>query len=69
MDETEGLLRILRERARWHGRSLAQELRAILDTVENGTSPNPQPPIRVATGRTGGNSTWSREKIYGDEGR
>ena len=69
MDETEGLVRILRERARRHGRSLEQELRAILDTAENGPGPAPLPPIRLATVRTAGSSSWSREEIYGDEGR
>jgi antitoxin (DNA-binding transcriptional repressor) of toxin-antitoxin stability system len=67
MDETEGLVRILRERARRHGRSLEQELRAILDVAE--TAPAPLPPIRLTTVRTAGGSTWSREEIYGDEGR
>jgi antitoxin (DNA-binding transcriptional repressor) of toxin-antitoxin stability system len=69
MDETEGLVRILRERAKRHGRSLEQELRAILDTAENGPEPAPLPPIRLATVRTAGTSSWSREEIYGDEGR
>jgi antitoxin (DNA-binding transcriptional repressor) of toxin-antitoxin stability system len=69
MDETEGLVRILRERAKRHGRSLQQELRAILDTAENSPGPAPLPPIRLATVRTPGSSTWSREEIYGDEGR
>lgn len=68
-EETEGLVKILRERARRHGRSLQQELRAILDVAENGAEPVPLPPIRLATVRTGGSSTWSREEIYGDEGR
>jgi antitoxin (DNA-binding transcriptional repressor) of toxin-antitoxin stability system len=69
MDETEGLVRILRERAKRHGRSLEQELRAILDTAEHGPEPAPLPPIRLATVRTAGSSSWSREEIYGDEGR
>jgi plasmid stability protein len=69
MDRTDGLLRILRERARRHGRSLAQELREILDTVENGTGSDQLPPIRLTTVRTGGRATWPREEIYGDEGR
>jgi len=69
MDETEGLVRILRERARRHGRSLEQELRAIVEVAENNPEPAPLPPIRLATVRTGGGSTWSREEIYGDEGR
>jgi antitoxin (DNA-binding transcriptional repressor) of toxin-antitoxin stability system len=69
MDETEGLVRILRERARRHGRSLAEELRMILDAAENATGPVPLAPIRLATVRTAGNSTWSRGEIYGDQGR
>jgi plasmid stability protein len=69
MDETEGLVRVLRERAERHGRSLEQELRAILDAAENGPGPAALPPIRLATVRTAGSSTWSREEIYGDEGR
>jgi antitoxin (DNA-binding transcriptional repressor) of toxin-antitoxin stability system len=68
-DESEGLVRILRERAKRHGRSLEQELRAILDTAENGPEPASLPPIRLATVRTAGSSSWSREEIYGDEGR
>jgi len=68
-DETEGLVRILRERARRHGRSLAEELRAILYAAENGPESDSLPPIRLATVRTTGSSTWSREEIYGDEGR
>ena len=39
MEETEGLLRILRERAKRHGRSLEQELRAILDAAKNAPGP------------------------------
>jgi antitoxin (DNA-binding transcriptional repressor) of toxin-antitoxin stability system len=69
MDDMEGLVRILRERARRHGRSLEQELRAILDTAENDPAPAPLPPIRLATVRTAGSSSWSRAEIYGDEGR
>jgi plasmid stability protein len=69
MDETEGLVRILRERAKRHGRSLEQELRAILDAAENGPEPAALPPIRLATVRTSGSSSWSREEMYGDEGR
>ena len=69
MDETYGLVRILRERAKRHGRSLEQELRAILDAAENGPAPVALPPIRLATVRAAGSSSWSREEIYGDEGR
>jgi antitoxin (DNA-binding transcriptional repressor) of toxin-antitoxin stability system len=69
MDETEGLVRILRERAKRHGRSLEQELRAILDAAGSDPEAAALPPIRLATVRTGGSSSWSREEIYGDEGR
>jgi plasmid stability protein len=68
MNEPEWLFRILQERARRRGHSLAQELRAILGTAENGTGAEP-PPVRLATARTSGSPTWSREEIYGDEGR
>jgi antitoxin (DNA-binding transcriptional repressor) of toxin-antitoxin stability system len=69
MGETEGLLRILRERAKRHGRSLEQELRAILEAAENVPGQARLSPIRLTTVRTAGGSTWSREEIYGDEGR
>jgi hypothetical protein len=69
MNEPEWLFRILRERARRRGYSLAQELRAILGLAEDGTGAPPLPPVRLATARTSGSSTWSREEIYGDEGR
>ncbi|MGD0560874.1 MAG: type II toxin-antitoxin system prevent-host-death family antitoxin [Streptosporangiaceae bacterium] len=69
MDETVGLVRILRERAKRHGRSLEQELRSILDAAGSDPEPAPLPPIRLATVRTAGSSSWSREEIYGDEGR
>lgn len=68
-DETAGLVRMLRNRAKRHGRSLEQELRAILDAAENGPAAAPLPPIRLVTVRTAGSSTWSREDVYGDEGR
>ncbi len=69
MEETEGLLRILRERAKRHGRSLEQELRAILDAAGHVTGAARLPPIRLTTVRTAAGSTWPREEIYGDEGR
>jgi antitoxin (DNA-binding transcriptional repressor) of toxin-antitoxin stability system len=68
-DEMEGLVRVLRERAKRHGRSLREELRVILEAAERDPEPAPLPPIRLITVRAGGNSTWSREEMYGDEGR
>lgn len=68
-DDTQELMVFLRERARRHGRSLQQELRVILDAAENDPGRGPKPPIRLTTVRTAGTSAWSREEIYGDEGR
>jgi plasmid stability protein len=61
----------LRERARKHGRSLQHELLLILESAaaEPTSDSSAPPPIRLKTVRTGGRSTWSREEIYGDEGR
>jgi antitoxin (DNA-binding transcriptional repressor) of toxin-antitoxin stability system len=69
MDDTEGLVRILRQRARRHGRSLQQELHAILAAAGDGPEVAPLPPINLTTVRTAGTAAWSREEIYGDEGR
>jgi len=61
----------LRERASRHGHSLQQELLLILESAasERATDRPVLPPIRLTTVRTAGTSTWSREEIYGDEGR
>jgi len=58
-------------RASRHGHSLQQELLSILESAaaEPASSTTAPPPIRLKTVRTGGTSTWSREEIYGDEGR
>ena len=69
MDETERLIEALRERARRHGLSLEQELSAILAAAEAGQARTTLPPIRLTTVRGTATSTWSREEIYGDEGR
>jgi antitoxin (DNA-binding transcriptional repressor) of toxin-antitoxin stability system len=70
LDETEGLVTALRERARRHGLSLRQEVLAILEVAEDSTrSAAPLPPIRLTTVRTTASSTWSRGEIYADEGR
>lgn len=68
-DDTQELVAILRERARRNGRSLQQELRVILAAAENDPGRDPLPPVRLTTVRTAGTSVWSREEIYGDEGR
>jgi antitoxin (DNA-binding transcriptional repressor) of toxin-antitoxin stability system len=69
LDETDWLITALRERARRHGVSLAQELSALLAAAEAGPADTALPPIRLTTVRGAPGSTWSREEIYGDEGR
>jgi antitoxin (DNA-binding transcriptional repressor) of toxin-antitoxin stability system len=64
--ETE-LVRLVQERARRHGRSLEEEFRTLLEAAETGAAA--VTPINLATVRTDGSSSWSREEIYGDEGR
>lgn len=68
-DDAQDLLSLLRERARRHGRSLQQELRVLLDAAESAQAHDPLPPIRLTTVRTAGTAAWSREEMYGDEGR
>jgi len=69
MDETERLIEALRERARRHGLSLEQELSAILSAAGAGQARAALPPIQLTTVRGAATPTWSREEIYGDEGR
>jgi len=61
----------LRERASRHGHSLQQELLSILESAaaEPASATTAPSPIQLKTVRTGGASTWSREDIYGNEGR
>ncbi|MBO0832139.1 MAG: Arc family DNA-binding protein [Actinobacteria bacterium] len=61
----------LRERANRHGRSLQQELLAILESAAAEPAPasDSLPPLQLTTVNRGGSSTWSREEIYGDDGR
>lgn len=66
----ESTVSALRERATVHGRSMQQELLDILETAAAEPVPQQAPgPIQLVTARTGGESTWTREEIYGDEGR
>jgi plasmid stability protein len=60
----------LRERARRHGRSLQQELLSILESAAaEPVSGSTLPPLELTTVNSHGSSTWSREDLYGDEGR
>jgi antitoxin (DNA-binding transcriptional repressor) of toxin-antitoxin stability system len=67
--KTGWLVAALRESARQNGRSLQQEVRSILAAAEADESPVALPPIQLNRVRTTANSRWSREEIYGDEGR
>ena len=67
--KTGWLVAALRESARRNGRSLRQEVRSILAAAEADESPAALPPIQLKTVRTTASSQWSREDIYGDEGR
>jgi antitoxin (DNA-binding transcriptional repressor) of toxin-antitoxin stability system len=69
LDENDWLITTLRVRARRHGLSLEQELSALLAAAEAGPTDTALPPIQLTTVRGTGTSTWSREEIYGDEGR
>ncbi len=61
----------LRERASRHGHSMQQELLLILEAAasEPVTDVTAPPPIQLKTARSSGSSSWSREEIYGDDGR
>jgi plasmid stability protein len=60
----------LRERARRHGRSLQQELLSILESAASEpVSGSTLPPLELTTVKSHGSSTWTREDMYGNEGR
>jgi prevent-host-death family protein len=65
IDELAGALS---ERARRHGLTLEEELSMIEDAAAHIESV-PLPPISLHMVHVGGTSTWSREEIYGDDGR
>jgi antitoxin (DNA-binding transcriptional repressor) of toxin-antitoxin stability system len=67
--DTEGLITVLRARARQHGVTLAQEVDAILRLAGEEPTSASRPPIQLTTVRTGSASTWSRTEIYDDEVR
>ena len=66
----EAVVIALRERATRHGRSVQQELRAILESAASDRGAGPKrEPIDLITVRTSGTSAWHRDEIYGDSGR
>ena len=65
--ETIGALKRL---ARSHHRSLQGELRAILERAARMAPPEgAAPEFKLVTVRTGRAGSWSREEIYGADGR
>lgn len=69
-DVPESVMSALRERAERHGRSMQQEIRQILEAAATTAPPDEPPePVRLITVRTAGGPTWSRDEIYGDQGR
>ncbi len=63
-------LRALKRLARSHHRSLQGELRMILEKAAalSPADDNAQP-LELVTVKTKGPTSWSREEIYGDDGR
>ena len=63
-------LRALKRLARSHHRSLQGELRVILDrAAELAPADDNAGPLKLVTVKTKGSTSWSREEIYGDDGR
>ncbi len=60
----------LKLRAAAHHRSVQGEIRSILARAAKAAPPRQgYPPIRLFQVEVGGTRSWSREEIYGDEGR
>jgi plasmid stability protein len=60
----------LKRRAARHERSLEGELRYILSSLAREEPPaSPLPPIELKLSQASPPTTWSREEIYGDDGR
>ena len=66
----EEVLAALKERATRNGRSMQQELIVILKAAAASDPPVAEVvPLQLETVRTERQEPWSREDIYGDEGR
>lgn len=63
-------VRALARRAKAHHRSVQGEIRAILDAAARAAPPERgYAPIRLTHVEVGGEAGWTREEIYGDQGR
>ncbi len=69
-DVPDEVLEALKDRARRRERSLQGELRHILSSVARSEPPRQQlPPLKLHLSDASPGATWSREEIYGDDGR
>lgn len=63
-------LRALKRLARSQRRPLQEELRVILDrAVQPAPASDNADPLELVTVKTSGSTTWSKEEIYGADGR
>lgn len=63
------ILERLKRLARSHRRSLQGEIHAILDQAIRLLPDEAEEELELFTVNTGRSSSWSREEIYGDDGR
>ena len=64
------VLTALKRRARRHHRSLQGELRELLASVaREERRDEPVPPLALRLSSAAPTTSWSREEIYGDDGR
>jgi plasmid stability protein len=69
-DVSPEVIAALKRRAARHERSLEGELRYILTVLAREEPPSPPvPPIELKLSQAAPPTDWSREEIYGDDGR
>jgi plasmid stability protein len=68
-DVSEETIEALKQLARMHHRSLQGELKRILDDSASLAKLPSAPGFKLNQVSIGGKASWSREAIYGDEGR
>ena len=69
-DLTDETMQALKRRATAHNRSVQGEVRAILAAAARASPPEGgYPPIRLRHVEVGGDGRWTRDDIYGDDGR
>ena len=69
-DVSPEVIAALKRRAARHERSLEGELRYILTALAREEAPSPPlPPIELKLSQAVPSTQWSREEIYGDDGR